>query len=47
MKKLTKRIVLHRETLRRLDPGKLADAQAGYNYSTGAICHYPTQQPCP
>jgi hypothetical protein len=46
MKKMTKRIVLNRETLRRLDPVKLADAQAGYNYSTGPICHYPSQQPC-
>jgi hypothetical protein len=40
MKRLPKRLTLHRETVRRLDPSELATAQGGYNYSTGSICPY-------
>jgi len=38
MKKQQKRMVLDRETVRRLDVAALAAAQGGYNYSTGNIC---------
>jgi hypothetical protein len=39
MKKQQKRIVLDRETVRRLDAAALGDVAGGYNYSTGNICH--------
>ncbi|HXO41630.1 MAG TPA: class I lanthipeptide [Thermoanaerobaculia bacterium] len=39
MKKLQKRIVLDRETVRRLDAPALGAVAGGYNYSTGNICH--------
>ncbi|HEV3073785.1 MAG TPA: hypothetical protein VHB47_05140 [Thermoanaerobaculia bacterium] len=39
MKKQQKRIVLDRETVRRLDAAALGAVPGGYNYSTGIICH--------
>lgn len=38
MKKQQKRMVLDRETVRRLDIAALGAVQGGYNYSTGNIC---------
>ena len=38
MKKQQKKVVLDRETLRRLDAAALGAVQGGYNYSTGNIC---------
>lgn len=39
MKKQPKRMVLDRETVRRLDAAALGDVQGGYNYSTIVVCH--------
>ncbi len=39
MKKQQKRMVLDRETVRRLDTPSLGAVAGGYNYSTGNICH--------
>ncbi|MDP9121090.1 MAG: class I lanthipeptide [Acidobacteriota bacterium] len=39
MKKKQKKMVLDRETVRRLDAAALGAVEGGYNYSTGIICH--------
>jgi len=51
MKKQQKRIVLDRETVRRLDSTEFGAAKGAVNYSTGNICtsHTPyacSQAPC-
>jgi hypothetical protein len=38
MKKQQKRMVLDRETVRRLDATALGAVPGGYNYSTGNMC---------
>jgi hypothetical protein len=39
MKKQQKKMVLDRETVRRLDAATLGSVEGGYNYSTSIICH--------
>jgi hypothetical protein len=46
MKKLelAKKLTLSKETLRNLHGPDLQEAAGGYNYSTGAVCHYSKGQ---
>jgi hypothetical protein len=39
-----KKLALAKETLRSLSGSDLLEAAGGYNYSTGAICHYSNGQ---
>jgi hypothetical protein len=39
-----KKLTLAKETLRSLSGSDLLEAAGGYNYSTGAVCHYSNGQ---
>jgi len=41
---LTRKLTLATETLRNLNGPDLREAAGGYNYSTGAVCHYSNGQ---
>lgn len=38
------KLILAMETLRNLNGSDLGEAAGGYNYSTGAVCHYSNGQ---
>ena len=41
---MTRKLTLATETLRNLNGPDLQGAAGGYNYSTGAVCHYSNGQ---
>jgi len=43
-KTMTRKLTLATETLRNLNGSDLQEAAGGYNYSTGAVCHYSNGQ---